>query len=294
VTVTAPTSIPLHQPAAMELTAAGVTLGYPGTTVLSGLDLRVAPGEILIVFGHSGCGKSTLLRGLAGLLAPGAGRILADGAPVTGTSPDRAVIFQDDALLPWRSAQRNVELPLAIRGVPRTQRRQRAGHWLATVGLAGQEHRLPRELSGGMRQRVQLARTLAGCPRAILADEPFGALDAQTRGAMQRLLIGAWKAQPTTIVFVTHDVDEALFLGDRVAVLRPGGIERTLPVPHPRDAQARSAPAVKAARASLLAALDGTPAALPPRGKNPPRPSAAGAPVTGDGGYANGAVRGNP
>ncbi len=243
--------------AAMELRAAGVSLGYPGRPVLTGLDLHVTPGEILVIFGHSGCGKSTLLRGLAGLLPVTGGQILADGTPVTGTSPDRAVVFQDDALLPWRCARSNVELPLAIRRVPRSQRRKQAAHWLAQVGLAGQEDRLPRELSGGMRQRVQLARTLAGQPRAVLMDEPFGSLDAQTRAAMQRLLIEVWRSTPTTVVFVTHDVDEALFVGDRVAVLRPGGIEAAVPVPHPRQAKAARAPETAAARARLLALLQG-------------------------------------
>jgi NitT/TauT family transport system ATP-binding protein len=239
----------------MRLTAEDVTLGYGPAPVLSGLHFDVAEGEIMVVVGASGCGKTTLLRGLAGLLPPAGGRFLGDGAPITGTSPDRALVFQDDALLPWRSAQRNVELPLAIRGVPRRERASRAGHWLAQVGLAGQEGRLPRELSGGMRQRVQLARTLAGGPRAILMDEPFGALDAQTRATMQRLLIKVWNASPTTVVFVTHDVDEALFLGDRVGVLRPGGITDMITVPNPRDDAARAAPEVSGARAGILALL---------------------------------------
>jgi NitT/TauT family transport system ATP-binding protein len=239
----------------MRLTAQDVTLGYGREPVVSGLNFEVAADEIMVIAGASGCGKTTLLRGLAGLLPPVSGRFRADGAPITATSPDRALVFQDDVLLPWRSARRNVELPLAIRGVPRRERRGRAGHWLAQVGLAGQESRLPRELSGGMRQRVQLARTLAGGPRAILMDEPFGALDAQTRATMQRLLIDVWNASPTTVVFVTHDVDEALFLGDRVGVLGAGGITEMITVPRQRDAAARSAPEVAAARARILALL---------------------------------------
>jgi sulfonate transport system ATP-binding protein len=254
-TVTVPAEVTPLPRAAMELRATGATLGYRGSPVLTGLDLTVSPGEILVIFGQSGCGKSTLLRGLAGLLPAASGQITADGAPVTATSPDRAMVFQDDALLPWRSARRNVELPLAIRGVPRGQRRAEAVRWLAQVGLAGQEDRLPGQMSGGMRQRVQLARTLASRPRAILADEPFGSLDAQTRSAMQKLLIEVWTAHPTTIVFVTHDVSEALYLGDRVAVLHPGGIGLTLDVPSPRQAGAGQAPAGRAARDELLAAL---------------------------------------
>jgi NitT/TauT family transport system ATP-binding protein len=216
------------------LSAEGVDLGYGGTRVLTGLDLEVRAGEILVVVGPSGCGKSTLLRAFAGLLPAAAGRLAASGAPITGTAPDRALVFQDDALLPWRTARRNVELPLTIRGVPRAARRAQARTWLARVGLAGQEDRLPRELSGGMRQRVQLARTLAGAPRAILMDEPFGALDAQTRTDMQRLLVDVWTSSPTTVVFVTHDVDEALVLGDRVAVLGPAGVTALIAVPNPR------------------------------------------------------------
>jgi NitT/TauT family transport system ATP-binding protein len=244
---------------AVRLAADNVTLGYGQRTVLSGLDFDVADGEILVIVGSSGCGKTTLLRGLAGLLRPASGRLLAGGAAIAGTSPDRALIFQDDALLPWRTVRRNVELPLAIRGVPRRDRARQARHWLGQVGLADQEARLPHELSGGMRQRVQLARTLAGGPRAILMDEPFGALDAQTRATMQQLLITVWRASPTTVVFVTHDVDEALFLGDRIGVLGPAGLTAMISVPHRRDPQARTAPEVAAARASILALL-GSPA----------------------------------
>jgi sulfonate transport system ATP-binding protein len=198
-------------------------VGYGRDSVLKDISLEIAAGEILVVVGPSGCGKSTLLRTLAGLLTPTSGRILVDGVPVGGTSGDRALVFQDDGLLPWRSVRRNVELPLAIRRISKVERRERADSWISQVGLAGYEHRLPRELSGGMRQRVQLARTLAGTPRVVLADEPFGALDAQTRTAMQRLLVDVWQQHPTTVVFVTHDVDEALFLGDRVAVLGRDG-----------------------------------------------------------------------
>ena len=241
------------------LRAEGLSLGYDNNAVIDGLDLDIRAGELLVVVGASGCGKSTLLRALAGLLPSRSGTIRADGAPVHGPSPDRALMFQDDALLPWRTARRNVELPLAIRGVPRAQRRARADEWLGRVGLTGHEHRLPGHLSGGMRQRVQLARTLAGQPRAVFMDEPFGALDAQTRAAMQRLLIGVLSATPATVVFVTHDVDEALLLGDRVAVLTPGGIQELLDVPYPRDPAARDAVEVAAARTRILAALEAQP-----------------------------------
>ncbi|TYB44494.1 ABC transporter ATP-binding protein [Actinomadura chibensis] len=222
--------------AGLMLRAERLTLGYGGRAVVAGLDLDVAPGEILVVLGPSGCGKSTLLRAFAGLLRPVSGRVLADGAEVAGPSADRALMFQDDALLPWRTARRNVELALALRGVPRGERRRAALGWLGRVGLADAAGRLPRELSGGMRQRVQLARTLAAGPRAVLMDEPFGALDAQTRASMQRLLLDVLDGAPATVVFVTHDVDEALLLGHRVVVLGPDGVAAEFPVPASRDA----------------------------------------------------------
>ncbi len=236
----------------MSLRIENLTVHYGQRAVLSGIGLNVADAEILAVTGPSGCGKSTLLRTLAGLLPASSGRVVSGGIPVTGTSAERALVFQDDGLLPWRSVRRNVELPLSIRRVPRARRRTEAASWLTQVGLAGYEDHLPRELSGGMRQRVQLARTLAGAPRVILADEPFGALDAQTRTAMQRLLVEVWRKRPTTVVFVTHDVDEALFLADRVAVLtRDGRLAKVVESSRPRTAE----PAVAAERAEVLDGL---------------------------------------
>ncbi|QFZ16378.1 ABC transporter ATP-binding protein [Saccharothrix syringae] len=209
----------------MSVVIEGLTAGYGRTPVLRDLDLVVAPGELLVVAGPSGCGKSTLLRAVAGLLPITAGRVLVDGEPVRGTSRDRAVVFQEDGLLPWRNALRNVELPLALGGVGRPERRARARAWLARVGLADFERYLPRELSGGMRQRVQLARTLAQGPKLVLMDEPFGALDAQTRAAMQELVVEVLRETGTTTIFVTHDVDEAVRLGDRVVVLGAGEVD---------------------------------------------------------------------
>jgi NitT/TauT family transport system ATP-binding protein len=223
----------------MRLQLDDVRLSYTGRPVVDGLSLTVQPGEILVLTGPSGCGKSTVLRALAGLLRPDSGKVLADGHEVTGTSRDRGMVFQDSALLPWRTVRSNIELALQLRGQQRTGRRQRAEQWIDEVGLTGFADYLPKSLSGGMRQRVQLARGLAGAPRAVMMDEPFAALDTQTRGAMQRLLIDTWRAHPTTIVFVTHDVDEALILGDRVAVLgRVGQPLRTvIDVPEPRTEQ---------------------------------------------------------
>jgi NitT/TauT family transport system ATP-binding protein len=241
----------------MALTLRSVVLSYGGAAsapVIAGLDLDVRPGEILVLTGPSGCGKSTVLRALAGLLPPDGGEVLADGARVVTTSRDRAMVFQDNALLPWRTVQSNVELALKLAGRPRRGRRDEALRWIADVGLTGFECYLPKSLSGGMRQRVQLARGLAGAPRAVMMDEPFGALDTQTRATMQRLLIDTWRAHPTTIVFVTHDVDEALLIGDRIAVLGRAGqpLRVLLDVPSPRAADAVRA----ALRADVIAALD--------------------------------------
>ncbi|GII90483.1 ABC transporter ATP-binding protein [Sinosporangium siamense] len=219
----------------LGITLESLTLGYARDPVLDEINLAVRPGEVLVVVGASGSGKSTLLRALAGLLRPYRGRIVAEGEEIAATSRDRAMIFQDDALLPWRTVRSNVELPLRIRKLPKRERRAAAREWIARVGLAGHEDRLPRELSGGMRQRVQLARALAGAPRAVLMDEPFGALDAQTRAEMQRLLLHVLRDTRATVIFVTHDVDEALLLADRVVVLGSGGVRALIEVPRPRD-----------------------------------------------------------
>ncbi|WP_290051039.1 ABC transporter ATP-binding protein [Nocardia nova] len=242
---------------AMGLRLDQVDLRYGGAPVLDGLTLDIRPGEILVLTGPSGCGKSTVLRALAGLLPPRSGRALADGDAITGPSRDRAMVFQDNALLPWRTVRSNIELALKLRGEPRATRRAQAERWIEEVGLTGFGDYLPKSLSGGMRQRVQLARGLAGAPRAVLMDEPFGALDTPTRMTMQRLLIQTWQTHPTTVVFVTHDVDEALTLGDRVAVL--GGTDRALhsliAVPNPRGKDVDRS----AERAEILAALDRSP-----------------------------------
>ncbi|MEU9035760.1 ABC transporter ATP-binding protein [Streptomyces sp. NPDC048352] len=240
-------------PAGAEFALLGVRLGHPGGAVLPDpVTLRIPPGELLTVVGPSGCGKSTLLRTLAGLLPPLDGRVTQDGEPVTRPGRDRALVFQHDALLPWRTVRANVELPLAIRRVPRAERRRSAAAWLDRVGLAGHAQKLPHQLSGGQRQRVQLARALAGGPRAVLMDEPFGALDARTRAGMQDLLVDILRGTGATVVFVTHDVDEALHLGDRVALLDSG---RVLDVPHPRRRDAQHAPATAALRRRILESL---------------------------------------
>ena len=240
------------------LRADALALGYGDTPVVEGIDLDVTPGEILVVLGPSGCGKSTLLRAIAGLLHPLAGHLVADGRPVEGPCADRALVFQDDALLPWRTARRNVELPLALQGVGRSERRRRADEWLGRVGLGDCADHLPGQLSGGMRQRVQLARALAGEPGVICMDEPFGALDAQTRTSMQRLLVDVWRASGCTVVFVTHDVDEALALGDRIVILGRAGVTDEFRVPQPRAQQ----PALELRTSILDSLMDTRPKAV--------------------------------
>ncbi|MEU2264452.1 ABC transporter ATP-binding protein [Streptomyces sp. NPDC019645] len=244
---------PTHTGAGLALRDA--TLGRPGAPVLGEVDLQVAPGEILTVVGPSGCGKSTLLRTLAGLLSPLAGEVTQDAGPLTGPSADRALIFQEDALLPWRTLRANVELPLAIKGLSRSERRAQADAWLTRVGLTEQSRQLPHRVSGGQRQRAQLARALAGEPRAVLMDEPFGALDAQTRAGMQDLLVEVLRGTGATVVFVTHDVDEALFLGDRVALLGAGRLIAVRDVPRPRERAAHDDPARIALRREVLTSL---------------------------------------
>jgi NitT/TauT family transport system ATP-binding protein len=191
------------------------------------IDLDVHDGEFLVLVGPSGCGKSTLLDLLAGLTRPTAGRILVDDRPIDGPGLDRGIVFQQYALLPWRTAQENVEFGLEAKRVPKRQRRERAREFLALVGLTRFGDRYPHELSGGMKQRVAIARSLAYDPGVLLMDEPFAALDALTRDALQAQLLRIWEQTRKTVVFITHSIDEAVFLGQRVAVMsaHPGRIK---------------------------------------------------------------------
>ncbi|MGW0065266.1 ABC transporter ATP-binding protein [Streptosporangium sandarakinum] len=201
-------------------------------TAVTGVDLDVREGEFLTLVGPSGCGKSTLLDLIAGLTAPTDGEILIDGRAVDGPGLDRGIVFQQYALLPWRTALANIEFGLEAKAVPRRERRERARHYLDLVGLAGFEHRYPHELSGGMRQRVAIARSLAFDPDVLLMDEPFAALDAQTRESLQEELLRVWEKTHKTVVFITHGIDEAVYLGQRVAVMtsRPGRIKEIVDV----------------------------------------------------------------
>jgi NitT/TauT family transport system ATP-binding protein len=202
-------------------------------TALEDITLDVRPGEFLALVGPSGCGKSTLLDLLGGLTAPTSGRILLDGRPIEGPARDRGIVFQQYALFPWRTAAQNVEFGLDIAGLKARQRREIARHYLDLVGLTAFADRYPHELSGGMKQRVAIARSLAYDPEVLLMDEPFAALDAQTRETLQGELLRIWRATGKTIVFITHGIDEAVVLGQRVAVMtsRPGRIKHIVEIP---------------------------------------------------------------
>jgi len=208
--------------------------------VLDEVSVQVEPGELVCLLGPSGCGKSTLLGALAGHLRPSAGQLRLDGQAIDGPDPQRGLVFQQHTLFPWKTVLDNVAHGLKMKGVPRAERERAAKAMIAEVGLAGFERRHPFELSGGMQQRVEIARVLVNRPRVLLMDEPFGALDALTRSRMQELLLELWTGLRTTVLFVTHDIDEALFLADRVLVLgpRPGRIVEELRVDFERPRRA--------------------------------------------------------
>ncbi len=213
-------------------------------TALAAVDLEIFRGEFLILLGPSGCGKSTLLNLMAGFLKPSSGVILHDGAVVTGPDRRRTVVFQEYALFPWMTVQENVEFGLKAQGISQRERRSVAGELLSVVRLSGFETRYPHEISGGMKQRAAIARAIAPNPEVLLMDEPFGALDAQTRVLLQEEVARISAETNKTIVFVTHSIDEAVFLGDRIVVMssRPGRVRDIYPVAlaRPRVAAMRS------------------------------------------------------
>jgi len=224
--------------------------------VLQDIDLGFAPGEFVSIVGRSGCGKSTLLRLIAGLDAGYEGEISLDGEPIRSTSLDRGLIFQDPSLLPWMTVRQNVAFALINHKLSREEKAARVAEHIRLVGLAGFEQAYPKELSGGMAQRAAIARALVSKPKVLLLDEPLGALDALTRVQLQAELQRIWLQQKTTMIMVTHDVEEAVYLGDRVVIMdpRPGRIRRIVDVPfaHPRD---RASPELHAIRDAVLADL---------------------------------------
>lgn len=245
------------------LTVRGVERRFESSTgstlALQATDLDVAENDFVTILGPSGCGKSTLLRIVAGLDHPTAGEVRLDGRPVRGPGADRGMVFQSYTLFPWLSVLDNVCFGLRERGLPRPQQVEIAQGFIGKVGLSGFEHHYPKQLSGGMQQRTALARALANGPRMLLMDEPFGALDHQTRELMQELLLGIWEAEAKTVLFVTHDIDEAVFIGSRVVLMsaRPGRIklDRPVPLPHPRHYSVKTAPEFSSLKAELTEAV---------------------------------------
>jgi ABC-type nitrate/sulfonate/bicarbonate transport system ATPase subunit len=237
------------------LTVRGVERRFDNTLALQATDLDVTENDFITILGPSGCGKSTLLRIIAGLDQPTAGEVLLDGQRITGPGADRGMVFQSYTLFPWLSVRDNVCFGLAERGMAREEQLHIADGFITKVGLRGFEHHYPKQLSGGMQQRTAIARALANGPRMLLMDEPFGALDHQTREQMQELLLGIWEAERKTVLFVTHDIDEAVFMGSRVVVMsaRPGRIKLNEPVdlPHPRHYAVKTTPTFVALKASL-------------------------------------------
>ena len=226
-------------PAPVPIVVERVSKAFGGVQALADITLRAGAGEFLGLIGPSGCGKTTLLKTIAGLLPVDAGRITVGDRTVTGPGRECSVVFQDFALLPWATAQKNVEFGLLLRGVPAAERAGAARQTLARVGLAGFEAGYPAQLSGGMQQRVGLARALAVNPRVLLMDEPFASIDEQTRRVFQDDLLRLWSAERKTVVLVTHSMEEAVYLADRIIVLspRPGRVHEVLDVPlaRPRE-----------------------------------------------------------
>jgi NitT/TauT family transport system ATP-binding protein len=223
-----------------QVTVTFVSPGGARYTAVRDTTLRVEPGEFVSLVGPTGCGKSTLLNVAVGLLQPSAGRVAVFGAPLDGLNAKAGYLFQSDALMPWRTARANVAAGLEFRGVERAEAERRAGEWLQRVGLRGFGERYPHQLSGGMRKRVALAQTLILDPQIILMDEPFSALDIQTRQLMENQLLELWSANRKSVVFITHDLEEAISLSDRVVVLSAGPEshpigEFTIDLPRPRD-----------------------------------------------------------
>ena len=244
-----------------KLAVEGVGRTFPGvrggapTVALQPTTLKVEDNDFITILGPSGCGKSTLLRIVAGLDTPTAGCVVLDGTPVTAPGADRGMVFQSYTLFPWLTVRENICFGLREKAMPQMRQDEIAAHYVDRVGLAGFEHHYPKMLSGGMQQRTAIARALANDPKILLLDEPFGALDNQTRSLMQELLLGIWEAEKKTVLFVTHDIEEAIFMAGRVVVMsaRPGRIkaEVVVDLPHPRLYTVKTTPEFSALKARL-------------------------------------------
>jgi NitT/TauT family transport system ATP-binding protein len=249
----------LHRAGGVDIEIKGVSHGFEiegaPLPVLDRVNLTAKRGEFVALLGPSGCGKSTLLRIVAGLDHPTAGAVSLDGTGVTGPGADRGMVFQSYTLFPWLTVRENICFGLRERGVDAKRQDEIARYWIGKVGLAGFEHHHPKMLSGGMQQRTAIARALANDPKILLLDEPFGALDNQTRSLMQELLLGLWEAERKTILFVTHDIEEAIFMANRVVVMsaRPGRIKAdvTVGLAHPRHYTIKTTPEFSALKAQL-------------------------------------------
>lgn len=247
-----------------KLEVSGLTKGFPrgrGETVpvLDKVSFAVADLEFVAIVGPSGCGKSTFLRIVDGLMPPDGGEVRVNGQAVHGPGHGRSMVFQSFDLFPWRTALGNVEFGLEMLDIPRQERRERAQRWIERVGLVGFENAYPHQLSGGMQQRVGIARALAVEPEVLLMDEPFGALDVQTRDLMQDELLAIWQRQRKTVLFVTHSIEEAIYLADRVLIFtpRPARVERVLdvPFPRPRNEEVKSSAAFVELRREIWTSL---------------------------------------
>ncbi len=229
--------------------------GGASTQALLPIALDVQENDFVTILGPSGCGKSTLLRIVAGLDRPTDGQVMLDGRAVDGPGADRGMVFQSYTLFPWLTVAQNIRFGLRERGLPEAAQKERSDYFIARVGLRGFEQHYPKQLSGGMQQRTAIARALANDPRMLLLDEPFGALDNQTRVLMQELLLGIWEASRKTVLFVTHDIDEAIFMANRVVVFsaRPGRIKTEVAVDfdHPRHYTLKTSPGFMALKARL-------------------------------------------
>ena len=249
-----------HNSRPVQICIDEVQMVYPqrgggALNVIDKLTLEIHEHEFLTIVGESGCGKSTLLNIIAGLLNPTQGRVLVKDHPVTGPGLDRTMVFQDDAVFPWYTVRQNVEYGLKIAGLDKASRNDRVNQYLNLTGLTNAEHSFPRELSGGMRKRVDVARAAITAPQVLLMDEPFAALDAMTKEAIQLAFLDVWQTAHMTVLFVTHDIEEALFLSDRVVVMarNPGRVRRIVDVPftRPRQTELKTEPGFQRLRREL-------------------------------------------